>query len=364
MIKLFKAIVVVLSVVFMVAPYGAFAKSRAKRALVSEVLSLDKNGRLKSYSQSLTFYNKMSNAPDLYPDLLVEQIDTSNKVQKVRIFYLLRRLSRLKGFRISDKSSSTIAKLLNSADGLEEKISLLSLVRRLRPNSESIEDTIFDIIEDTDIPRLKLAAVSALSPMNLKNQKRGLLVFQNAAKSEIPRLRAYGVTGLGNSKFDSDVVVPLLVNALEDNYIRVRQSAVYALRAFGPEASAAIPQLIEMARLETGYGMKSYTIHALQSIGFKDQRVLDAFGEFLLEPSLRLTTLSHLAGLGKEATSLAPEVANCLKSNNQTERRFAVAILEEVATKSELPLIQDAVNDQDSFVRQRAKLLVKKLKKD
>jgi len=79
-------------------------------------------------------------------------------------------------------------------------------------------------------------------------------------------LRLGVIVALGRVHAEPDRVVPVLTNALHDSYDLVRINAAGALGEFGPDATPAVPALVEFLNAQNDSLVKSWVAAALKKI--------------------------------------------------------------------------------------------------
>ena len=305
---------------------------------------------------------------DICGDIIVNKMEESSAVERRTLALTLYRLSKRPGFRLSDQSIERIISLVSEEKDHDVAGSLIYVLSKAGPQKiEKVGDIIFSIVEGADGSKPQkyaiLALIELLKRKEFTEQERAVKLFVQFSESETVSYRQYAATAFGAGGVNPEVAVPVLLRLLDDNYFKVRKAAAYSLRGFGPEAKEAIPLLVKTARSETGWGIQSYCIHALQSIGKDDPEVLKAFSEFLDNPRLKLTTLSHLSGLGENGAELAPRVAKFLENGDLQEKRYAVQALGYIGTAAQIPDLNKLLKDSDAFIRKRARVSIAAIEK-
>lgn len=298
-------------------------------------------------------------------EALANRLVKADSKERKTLSHAIYVLSRKAGFKVSDKSVKQIITVLKETKNPDTQKNLLYALGKIGPQIDAVGDTVFDVIDKASSPRARRYAITALGDINrfeaFKDHEKAVKFFLKLLDSDVVSYRQAGAAQLRNCHYDSQIVVPALLKALDDNYLKVRQSAAYALRDHGPEASAAIPVLIKAAKDETGWGIGPYCVHALQSIGRDDPKVISAYIEFLDDPKLVHTTLYHVSLLGKYGKPVAPKVAEFLKKGDVNARRNAARALGKIGTPKEIPELKQALKDSDGQVRNAAKQSIKLL---
>ena len=391
---------VCLIVAFVLAVPGSYSKSEKKKSvktLIDRLVALSKIEKVSVYnlkedqlkyksiiekilkdepeisgSRTSPYYfirsieRQLGKHPDKSGDALANRLPKADFKERKTLSHAIYVLSARPGFKVSDKSVEKIIAVLKEDKNIDIQRNLLTALGKIGPQIDAVGDTVFDMIEKSENPKTKRYAITALGNINrvetFKDHERAVKLFLKLLKSDRVSYRQSGAAQLRNCHYDSRIVIPALLKALDDNYFKVRQSAAYALRDYGPEASAAIPVLIKAAKSETGWGMGPYCVHALQSIGKNDPKVVDAYREFLDDPKLVHTTLYHVSLLGKHGVAVAPKVAEFLKKGDVVERRNAARALGKIGTEKEIPQLEQALKDSDGQVRYAAQKSIELLK--
>ncbi len=133
----------------------------------------------------------------------------------------------------------------------------------------------------------------------------------------------------------------------------VRELAACGLRRYGPEAQAANPMLVEMAKNDPGYGARLSATMALEAIGSTAVPALKA----LLAPGElqdRWGAIFALGRIGPAGSSAVPDLIRILKTEKDSnQRRAAAETLGKIgeAAASAIPALIDAMRCEDRFVR-------------
>ena len=121
-----------------------------------------------------------------------------------------------------------------------------------------------------------------------------------------------------NEKESSDLLLQILLGALNDDHSEVRLRAAHALGEL--DGKRAVPTLIE-ALSDDHWGVRHSAVRALGELG--DKRVV-------------------------------PALIKTFNDNNSTVRSTAVRALGKLGDKSVLPILIDVLNDDDSIVQREA----------
>jgi HEAT repeat protein len=129
--------------------------------------------------------------------------------------------------------------------------------------------------------------------------------------------------------------VPALKALLQDSVFENRRQAALTLGQIGPEAAAALPDLVEAWKdRRNSPTVLLQVAHALHRIDVRNQAGVEELKSLLTSPDLyvRGDTISILARLGSEARSVLPVFKEALKSPDtrlRTQAALALALLGE-----------------------------------
>lgn len=135
------------------------------------------------------------------------------------------------------------------------------------------------------------------------------------------RLRAYAARGLGLFGPDASVAVPDLIEALHDKDFWVRTAAAGAFEQIGPAAKAAVPELVKG----------------------------------LTDPRMRLSCLIGLKGAGQESANALPVYQRLLSDPDSNIRCWAAIGLGQMTVEQDLVVGTLARALQDDEIKVRAK---------
>jgi HEAT repeat protein len=87
------------------------------------------------------------------------------------------------------------------------------------------------------------------------------------AEDSGPSIRGDAISALGSIHSEPDLVVPVLVRALEDPEAAVRGAALWALQDFGKAASSATPVLTQKLTQGVESNERAIMLNTLAAIG-------------------------------------------------------------------------------------------------
>lgn len=178
------------------------------------------------------------------------------------------------------------------------------------------------------------------------------------AKPAVPTL----ITILGDDKSPipgaDEAVEQTTISRPEEANATLRSAAAATLGDIGPDAKAAIPALLKSLKDKDKY-VRCVSADALAGIGLKEERVLSALKETLNDPlsKVRLDAADALNELDPDNPDALAALVKLLKDKDPHIRCHAVAILEQIKTANEKPIIAalvKALNDPEEDVRCKA----------
>lgn len=137
--------------------------------------------------------------------------------------------------------------------------------------------------------------------------------------------------------------VPSLIEAFKDEDWEVRCWSVIAVAGIGPEASPAIPSLIELLTNLSGFIIKHARI-ALVEIG---SAVVPAVIDILngTNSKLHFDAAIVLKGLGPAAISALPTLLSRVKSESGGTQAMMIQALGNIRSKEALPVLEELLNE-------------------
>jgi HEAT repeat protein len=187
---------------------------------------------------------------------------------------------------------------------------------------------------------------------------------QNLSSDQI-KYRVDAARSLGVIGPDAKAAVPDLIGALRDPDREVKMAAIFALGEIGPAAGDAVEPLMRVATdYEKDPGTAMMAIDALGRIGPAAQRVVPVFTAMMRAP--RHQAWAHVAmalcRMGSEgraqASTAVPALIGILKTDKWApNRRFAAEVLSEIgpAARQAVSELEAATNDGDPQVRDAAR---------
>ena len=339
-------------------------RSEPSKELVETYLDQKTYYKLK-HSERTQLHKELQKDSSHSIDYLVSQMGALDEARGKRALQLLLTLAYSKNATFSDQSVGAIVKLATLEEDPRLLEQLLRVLSVIGPRTKAVEATIYDIIDTNRNPSVRRSAVEALGKVNSfdgAEHAKAERLFLKLLKSDAPSIRAAAAKGLGSFNSESQEVMDALIDAMDDNYFKVRSAALYSMRIYGPEAEKAVPKIIELARTETGEGIVPYSFHALRSIGGNNPAVVDLYIEFLQDDDQYMSALSHISGLGGHASRLTPYVEKFLTSSNPKERFYAASALGEIGSVEQVAILKKALKDSDKRVKGACLKSIEKIK--
>jgi HEAT repeat protein len=184
-------------------------------------------------------------------------------------------------------------------------------------------------------------------------------------KSDQVKLRFDAARSLGVIGPDAKAAVPELIGALRDPGPEVKMAAVFTLGEIGPAAADAVEPLMRVVNdFEKDRGTAMMAIDAIGRIGPAAGRVVPVFTAMLKAPRHYAWTnvamaLCRIGPEGRaEASSTVPALIEMLATDKWgPNRRFAAEVLSEIgpAARQAIPALNIATGDRDQQVRDAAR---------
>ena len=140
-------------------------------------------------------------------------------------------------------------------------------------------------------------------------------------------------------------LVPLLVAALADDWIMVREAAADALGKL--HAEEAVEPLIGLVTTESGGDLRRVAGLALSNMA-DTRAVLPLLKLGLEQPQQRLWVSESIARIGKPAL---PTLFACLKHEDPGLRLDATVVLGKIKSRDAIPALLQAANDEHAIIR-------------
>ena len=135
-----------------------------------------------------------------------------------------------------------------------------------------------------------------------------------------PEIRALGQLGR-----QSEAVVPMLVELLDDQNRGVRAKAALTLAEIGPQAKAAVPALLETLKRDPD----SFIAVSLRRLDPDADTVVPTLVEMLRNenPEVRIAAANVLAEFGPQAKAAAPALSNMRNDKDERVRAYTAVAL-------------------------------------
>lgn len=225
----------------------------------------------------------------------------------------------------SDDDERSVATALercirNPAEDMLVRLSAIrGLIRLQEPISESMMALLCAGILSPD-RELRVFAFLVLQDLGPHAQS-ALPTLQESLADEDPDTRIAALNVLGRIGPEPEII-QLLIVALRDPYVAVRNTAIAVLRRFGPKARDAVPALVAL--------LQDPRLHSVT----ESERLTDELGPW---PAARA-----LGAIGAEARPAVPQLLRALADRNLDIREAAAAALRridpEAAARAGVPL--------------------------
>jgi HEAT repeat protein len=204
-----------------------------------------------------------------------------------------------------------------------------------------------------------------------KNKAAILPILREALQDHDLEVRIIAETVMGAFGAEAKAAVPALIDNLNHKYSMVRWNAAYALGTIGPDAEAAVPALTERLKDENA-NVRGFAASALDSIRKKAKAAIPGLAESLKDKDA--TVRMHAAyALGNildanenvnvEYKPALPALMTALKDQDDTVRAGAASSLEYFPKDYEVvaPVLIAALNDKNDNVRYQAAMSLRNL---
>ena len=190
-------------------------------------------------------------------------------------------------------------------------------------------------------------------------------IVADAASGALARIRGQSAPRLGEARPTTGPVdVPLLVEALHHEDVRVREWAAVALRDLGPGAHDAVPALIEVLR-DPGSGIRDWAALALGGVAIEVTAVLPELVQALHDANmfLRAAAATSLGALGSRARPAVPQLVAALRDENGSVRARAAVALGRIGSlaRDAVPVLLRLLEDREPSVADAAALALEKI---
>ncbi len=316
------------------------------------------------------YSTKLMNWPGESGKALIDLLDTNNETVQAKVAWLLRNLAHQPDFWIDRESLKTLIGIAESTTNAEAQVSLVEALGAIGPRDPNVKRAVIAIYNKSNEVHLKRVALDALTSI-AKNEKSSEmsneefeLIAAAIKNPDAPSLRKAAAKAFGQVRGRPEPTIKVLVDALDDNYLEVRQAAVEALRQYGVEAKPAAPKLLAVLKTESDHTIRHSSLHALQAIGMVDQDVAQELISLLDDQEFGTFMLSQLYVLGPFAAPAVPKLIQYLKSPELLLRTYAASNLGYIgpAASEALPALEIATTDSSSTVQTYAKLSIERIK--
>lgn len=178
---------------------------------------------------------------------------------------------------------------------------------------------------------------------------------ERALRDSSPTVRSRGAEALGNQSGPD--VVAALARALKDPDDDVRLKASVGLWNQGPEATAAVPALLD-ALDDPVFGVRAWAMDELSRMPEMAPRVVPRLAEAMAKRTEdKRTAIDALFWFGEDAAPAVPALREVLSHGQWFERRRAARTLGAIGTnaRSSMPELRLQLGDEHEAVREAAR---------
>lgn len=205
-------------------------------------------------------------------------------------------------------------------------------------------------LQDTDA-EVRWLAAEALGDIGYADKSVGLALVA-AFKDDDKTLPWVAAKALG--KINSSFSIPPLREALQDEDVKARQFAAFALGQIGAAAKRTVPPLIERLEDEDSK-VRQLTAFALGQIGVSAKRAVPALIERLEDKAVtvRLTAVGALGKIAPNRQEVVSALIDSLKDNDENLRWEATQLLSKIGpfAQEAIPALIQNLQDKDERVR-------------
>jgi HEAT repeat protein len=198
-----------------------------------------------------------------------------------------------------------------------------------------------------------------------------LPILIEASQDQDLEVRIISMNALQKLGSTARAAVPVLIDNLNHKYAMVRWDAAYALGTIGPDAEAAVPALIERLKDENA-NVRSFSASALNSIRKKAKAAIPGLAESLKDKdaTVRVNAAYALGNIldaneyvNVEYKPALSGLMTALKDQDDTVRAGAASSLEYFPKDYEVvaPILIASLNDKNDNVRYQAAMSLRNL---
>ena len=191
---------------------------------------------------------------------------------------------------------------------------------RIGPAAGSAVGSLIAALEDPQ-PEVRAYACFALGRIGGEAARSGIPKLVERMTDENSVVRRAAIDAIFALRPDPQVLMPLLVRALEDADPRI---AVAALRTLADQGEEAVPLLVKaLENPRSAY----WAALAVEELGPKAKSAVPALTRLLAhtEPEVRMQAILALGAIGEDAAPAASHVADRLQNDEMTGVRYAAA---------------------------------------
>jgi HEAT repeat protein len=262
--------------------------------------------------------------------------------------------------QIAEKASALIVNGLKSEDPQVQSAAARALADS-NLSSEFTAPALEEALEKAS-PQVVAHAMQAFAALGERAVPRVVRGLQSE------KLRKYAAQILAQIGPDATAAVPALIETLKTADPETRREVHFALAAIGPGAGAAVPSLLESLKSEDD-DIKYSATYALGKIG---EQAKDAYPELMKimnseEEFPRIAAVWAMTridpGRPEVVTAAVPLLTRALQSDRDLVRTEAAATLGEIGApaKAALPALKQALNDRSAAVQDAARQAIQRI---
>jgi HEAT repeat protein len=187
-------------------------------------------------------------------------------------------------------------------------------------------------------------------------------IVDDALSSSDDDIRLNGAVALAENASPSDV--PTLAALLKDRLNKVRVCGFSGLAKSG--SKNAVGPFVDAFKLEADSNVRVAAITGLGQLGLKVDEAIPPLIELLSDQSLsvQMGSILALGEIGARAKAAVPGLAAFLENENWHWRQQAAIALGKISSREAVPVLSEALKDQEERVRQAAAEALKEIQEN
>lgn len=211
------------------------------KALPAEVQALTQTGEIGS-AASLALLNDR-NAYKALPEL-VRMLGNKDSVVRARAATLIM-------FHLRPQDTFALPALIKALNDPNDSVRARSAqaLGKLGPAGEKAAPALTKVLHDNSV-FARIVAAESLSSIDRNQNAMVIPVLEDAIENADGQNRYWAASGLYKIDPTDPQLLPVFIGSLTNKDINLRIRAVYSLRPYGSQASAAVPMLLKMLKSE------------------------------------------------------------------------------------------------------------------